>query len=123
MSLPPQPIPLSASISSTRADQINRAITNLSFTAQQLVFRTLTITGLSAGLSGLTYATLTPGSLYEAGTIVALGTAFALYRMQGSWQRATKDLEDLLFDEGRQIIQRIVDRMKELVILKGMRQC
>ena len=116
-----QPIPLSASISATRSNQINRAIADLTFTAQQLVFRTLSITGLSAGLSGLTYISLTPGSLYEAGTIVAAGTVFALYRMQGSWQTATKGLEDGLFDEGRKTIQRIVERMKELVALKARR--
>jgi hypothetical protein len=115
----PQPTPLSASISITRTSQISNAITSLSHTAQQLVFRTLSITGFSGGLSALTYVSLTPGSLYEAGTIVALGTAFALYRMQGSWQRATKDLEDSLFNEGRKAIQRVAGSMRELVEVSG----
>lgn len=111
----PQLTPLSASVSATRAAQIQRAIVSLSSTAQQLVFRTLSITGLSAGLSGLTYFSLTPGSLYEAGTIVALGTAFALWRMQGGWQAATKGIEDELYDEGRTAIRRITGRMQVLV--------
>lgn len=110
-----QPIPLSASISSTRATQMSRAIDSLTTTAQQLVFRTLSITGLSAGLSGLTYVSLTPGSPYEAGTIVALGTALALWRMQGGWQRATKAMEDELYNEGRTTIRRITGSMRGLV--------
>lgn len=111
----PQPLPLSSSISITRTQQMDRAITSLTSTAQQIVLKTLSLTGLSAGLSGLTYVSFTPGSLYEAGTIVALGTAFALWRMQGDWLRATKSLEEGLHDEGRTVIQRIVTRMRQLV--------
>lgn len=115
MQLAPQLTPLSSSMSATRAAYISRAVDSLSSQAQQLVLRTLSITGLSAGLSGLTYLSLTPGNFYEAGTIVAAGTAFALWRMQGGWQRATKDVEDELFDEGRSTIKRIVGRMRQLV--------
>ncbi|KAI1615298.1 hypothetical protein EDD36DRAFT_185420 [Exophiala viscosa] len=111
----PQPIPLSASISETRAQQMRLAITSLTSTAQQIVLKTFSLTGLSAGLSGLTYVSLGPGSLYEAGTIVALGTAFALWRMQGDWLKATKFMEDSLHDEGKTVIQRIVTRMRQLV--------
>ena len=114
MSPIPVPQPLSATISSMRSATINRAINELTSTAQQLVLRTLSISGLSAGLSGLTYASFA-NSMYEAGTIVALGTAFALYRMQGGWMRATKGLEEGLFDEGRTVIQRVVSRMRQLM--------
>lgn len=111
----PQPIPLSSSISHTRAQQMERAILGLTSTAQQIVLKTLSLSGLSAGLSALTYVSLTNGSLYEAGTIVALGTAYALWRMQGDWHKATKALEEDLLDEGRTVIQKIVGRMRELV--------
>lgn len=111
----PQPIPLSSSISLTRSAQIDRAITSLTSTAQQIVLKTLSLTGLSAGLSALTYLSITSGSMYEAGTIAALGTAYALWRMQGDWLKATKFLEEGLYDEGRTVIQRIVSRMRELV--------
>ena len=118
MSPVPVPQPLSATVSSMRAATISRAIDDLTSTAQQLVLRTLSITGMSAGLSGLTYMSLA-NSLYEACTIVALGTAFALYRMQGGWMRATKDLEEGLFDDGRGVIQRVVSRMRQLVVGAG----
>ncbi|KAK5480772.1 hypothetical protein LTR55_007275 [Exophiala xenobiotica] len=110
----PQPVPLSSTISTTRAAYMNRAITNLTSTAQQIVLKTLSLTGLSAGLSGLTYVSVA-GSVYEAGTIVALGTAFALWRMQGDWLKATRSLEQGLHDEGKSVIRRIVGRMRDLV--------
>lgn len=115
----PQLMPLSSSISATRAAQISQAIDSLSSQAQQLVLRTLSVSGLSAGLSGLTYLSITPGSFYEAGTIVAVGTAFALWQMQGGWLRATKQMENNLFDEGRNTIKRIVGRMRQLVDQKA----
>lgn len=115
----PQLMPLSSSISAIRAAQISQAIDSLSSQAQQLVLRTLSVTGLSAGLSGLTYLSITPGSFYEAGTIVAVGTAFALWQMQGGWLRATKQMENNLFNEGRNTIKRIVGRMRQLVNQKA----
>jgi hypothetical protein len=111
----PRPIPLSSSISRDRSAQLDKAIAELTSTAQQIVLKTLSLSGLSGGLSALTYVSLTPGSFYEAGTIVALGTAYALWRMQGDWHKATKALEDGLLDEGRVLIQRIVGRMRQLV--------
>ncbi|EHY54930.1 hypothetical protein HRR83_005811 [Exophiala dermatitidis] len=111
----PQPVPLSSSIATTRSRHLESAITDLTATAQQIVLKTVSITGLTAGLSALTYISLTPGSLYEAGTIVALGTAFALRRMQTDWLKATKALEGGLYEEGRDLIRRIVVRMRELV--------
>lgn len=112
---PLEPARLASSISKTRASQIERAILDLTATAQQIVLRTLSITGLTAGLSGLTYLSLTPGSVYEAGTIVALGTAYALRRMQGDWQKTTKAFEERLYDQGRDVIRTIVESMKVLV--------
>ena len=111
----PQPLPLSSSISRIRSEQMARSIAELTSTAQQIVLKTLSITGFSGGLSVLTYLTLTPGSVYEAGTIAALGTAVALWRMQGDWQKATKWLEESLYEEGRATIRRVVGRMRELV--------
>lgn len=109
------PNPLSSSISRTRTEQMERAIVGLTSTAQQIVLKTLSLTGMSAGLSALTYVSLGSGSMYEAGTIVALGTIYALWRMQGDWHKTTRALEDDLLDEGRTVIQRIVGRMHQLV--------
>lgn len=109
------PIPISASISTARASYLKQQITALTSTAQQLVLRTLSISGLSAGLSALTYVSQIAPTMYEAGSIFAVGTVFALYRMQTGWQHATKALETGLFAEGRDVVRRVVQRMRELV--------
>ena len=111
----PQPKPLSSTISSARRTHINNAILELTATAQQLVFRTLSITGLTAGMSGLAYFSVTAGSIYEAGTIVALGSAFAARTMQIGWQRACKGFEEGLMDVGRSLIRHMEKRLHQLV--------
>jgi hypothetical protein len=111
----PRPLPLSSSISQTRSEQMGRAIAELTSTAQQIVLKTASLAGLSGGLSVLTYLSITPGSMYEAGTIAALGVTYALWRMQGDWQKATKWLEDTLYEEGRTVIKGLVRRMRELL--------
>lgn len=112
---PLRPVPITATISTSRATYLAAQITTLTTTAQQLVLRTLSISGLSGGLSALTYASAIAPTIYEAGTIFAVGTVFALYRMQTGWQLATKGLERGLFEEGRDVVRRVVQRMRELV--------
>ena len=106
---------LASAISSARERVMSRAITELTFSAQQIVFKTLTISGLSAGLSSLAFFSITTGSVYESATIVALGTAYALWRMQGDWQTQCKALEDGLLDAGRTVLRQTEERMRELV--------
>ena len=119
MKAPFLPMPITAAISSARAGYMRQQIAELTNTAQQLVLRTFTISGFSAGLSALTYVSQIAPTLYEAGSIFAVGTIFALYRMQSSWQQATKGLEHGLFEEGRDVIRRVVQRMRELVQSKA----
>jgi hypothetical protein len=109
------PPSLASAISTARQAFMSRAITELTFSAQQLVLKTLTISGLSAGLSSLAFFSITTGSIYESATIVALGTAYALRRMQGDWQTQCKALEDGLLDAGRTVLRQTEERMRELV--------
>lgn len=109
------PVSIASIISRRRQDYIDASISDLTSIAQQIVFRTLSITGLTAGLSGLAYFSMTNGSLYEAATIVALGTAFALRRMQSDWQRSCKMLENGLMDTGREVIRQLEEKMRQLV--------
>lgn len=114
----PRPTPITSTISTTRTTYLSNQITQLTTTAQQLVLRTLSISGLSGGLSALTYASTIAPTIYEAGTIFAVGTVFALYRMQTGWQLATRNLEKGLFEEGRSVVRSVVGRMRELVEMK-----
>lgn len=115
MESPRQPVLLSTLISSVRNQSMAGYIASLTVTAQQLVLRTLSITGFSAGLSGLLYLSITAGSMYEAGTVVALGTAYALRRMQTDWMRSCRDLEEGLLEDGKGVIKRIEGQMRTLV--------
>jgi hypothetical protein len=109
------PPSLASAISTARETFMSRAITELTSSAQQIVLKTLTISGLSAGLSSLAFFSITTGSIYESATIVALGTAYALRRMQGDWLTQCKALEDGLLDAGRTVLRQTEERMRELV--------
>ena len=109
------PPSLASAISSARQKVMSRTITELTFSAQQIVLKTLTISGLSAGLSSLAFFSITTGNIYESATVFALGTAYALRRMQGDWQTQCKALEDGLLDAGRTVLRQTEEKMKELV--------
>ncbi len=109
------PPSLASAISTARQNFMSRAITELTFSAQQIVLKTLTISGLSAGLSSLAFFSIRTGSVYESATIVALGTAYALRRMQGDWQAQCKALEDGLLETGRTVLRQTEERMRQLV--------
>lgn len=118
MQAPPEPVLLSSLISTVRAQTMALYISDLTVAAQQLVFRTLSISGLSAGLSGLLYFSFA-GGLYEAGTVFALGTAFALRGMQGGWMRECRGLEEGLRREGRGVLRQVEGSFRGLVEGKG----
>ena len=115
---PAIPQPIATAVSSARNAFLAQQTTILTTTAQQLVFRTLSISGMSGGLSFLTYASQLAPTVYEAGSLFAVGTVFALYRMQSGWQNATKALETGLFEEGKDVVRRVVTRMKELLDIR-----
>ena len=110
----PQPIALSTLISTVRTQTMATYISTLTVTAQQLVFRTLSNSGMSAGLSGLLYFSFA-GGMYEAGTVAAVGTVYALRRMQTDWMRGCRGMENGLFEEGKSVVKRIEGRMRGLV--------
>ena len=116
----PDPIPFMASslastISASRQTFITAAITTLTSCAQQIVLRALTLTGVSAALSALSFLSVTSGSIYESATVLALGTAYALRRMQREWEVQCQDLEDGLMQEGRSVLKKTEEHMRRLV--------
>jgi hypothetical protein len=112
---PLSPPPLASAISTARQAFLSRVVTELTFSAQQIVLKALTISGLSAGLSSLAFFSITTGSLYESATIFAFGTAYALRKMQSDWQAQCKELEDGLLDAGRTVLRQTEEKMRELV--------
>ncbi|PHH51423.1 hypothetical protein CFIMG_005031RAa [Ceratocystis fimbriata CBS 114723] len=71
--------------------------------SQKLVLQTFSSAGLSASLGALIYAS--QFSVYEAGSIVALGTVLGLGRMQRKWGNARKFWEDDVREEGRKAVR------------------
>ncbi|KAF7510228.1 hypothetical protein GJ744_006924 [Endocarpon pusillum] len=114
-SVPYRTSSLASTISTSRQTFISTAITSLSSSAQQIVLRALTITGVSASLSALSFLSITNGSIYESATVLALGTAYALRRMQREWEAQCKDLEHGLMDEGRSVLKQTEEHMRRLV--------
>ena len=91
------------------------SITNLTSSAQQIVLKALTIVGASAGLSALSFLSITTGSIYESATLVALGTAYAVRRMQREWEARCKDLENGLMEEGRSVLKQTEEYLRRRV--------
>lgn len=106
---------LASTISTFRQTFISTAIPSLSSSAQQIVLKALTITGVSAALSALSFLSVTNGSIYESATVLALGTAYALRRMQREWEAQCKDLEQGLMDEGRSALKQTEQHMRRLL--------
>jgi hypothetical protein len=106
---------LASNISISRQNFILTAITTLTSSAQQIVLKSLTIAGASAALSAISFLSITSGSFYESATIVALGTAYALRRMQREWEAQCKDLEHMLMEEGRSVLKQTEEYMRRLV--------
>ena len=109
------PTDIASSISIVRKEQLTQQVQNLTSTAQQLLFRTLSISGLSGGLSTLLYTSAIAPSIFEAGSVFALGTVVALWRLQSGWQSATRTLEKGLSEAGRNVINEIVEQMRALM--------
>lgn len=111
-----EPTPsLATMISTSRQRFITGAITSLTSSAQQIVLKALTLAGASAGLSALSFLSITTGSVYESATIVALGTAYALRRMQRAWEAQCRDLESGLMEEGRTVLKQTEEYLRRRV--------
>lgn len=106
---------IASKISMSRQAFISATITTLTSSAQQIVLRSLTLTGVSAALSALSFLSITTGNIYESATVFALGTAFALRRMQKEWEAQCKNLEHGLMQEGRSVLKQTEETLRRLV--------
>jgi hypothetical protein len=109
------PSSLTSAISVSRQGTMAKEIAKLTTSAQKIVLEALTIIGVSGAMSGLSFLSVTSGSIYESATILALGTAYALRRMQKEWECQCRDLENDLMDEGRLVLKRTEAHVRRLV--------
>lgn len=102
---------------------ISHARTSLSVTtipplqalAQRLLLETLSTTLLTSSLSALVYMSLSSPSLYEVGTVAALGLVYSLHRLQGRWGRARDAWEKSVREEGIALLRDVEATMRTMV--------
>ncbi|OBT67429.1 hypothetical protein VE03_03005 [Pseudogymnoascus sp. 23342-1-I1] len=85
----------------TRAYIASSSIPRLQALAQKLVAQTLGTTAFSGAFAGLIYVSNLSVGVYEAGAVAALGTVWALRRMQGAWEGGRGFWEREVREEGR----------------------
>lgn len=89
----------------TRAYIASSTIPRLQALAQKLVAQTLGTTAFSGAFAGLIYVSNLSVGIYEAGAVAALGTVWALRRMQGAWEGGRGYWEREVREEGRKAVR------------------
>lgn len=104
-SLKPQPWPLHIPV--TRGYLLSETVPALQALAQKLVLQTMTTSSFATAFSILIYIADTTTGIYESGAVAALGTVWALRRMQGKWEKAREYWEGEVREEGRKSIRAV----------------
>ncbi|KAK4460718.1 hypothetical protein QBC42DRAFT_271853 [Cladorrhinum samala] len=92
-----------AQIPHTRNLIQEHTVPTLQALAQKLVIRSAGISGLSAGLAGLSY--FYSAGAYECGAIAALGVVLSFRQIQTRWEKAQRYWETEVREEGRKAIR------------------
>lgn len=92
-------------ITKTRDGLVSTTVTALSVSAQKLVMSTVSTASLTSAISVLAYMSTTSTSIYEAGTVAAVGLIYSLRRQQKRWEKARQHWEGQVRDEGRQTLK------------------
>ncbi|KAL5350371.1 hypothetical protein ACLOAV_003938 [Pseudogymnoascus australis] len=89
----------------TRAYIASSSIPRLQALAQKLVAQTVGTTAFSGAFAGLVYVSNLSVGVYEAGAVAALGTVWALRRMQAGWEGGRGFWEREVREEGRKAVR------------------
>ncbi|KAI0118561.1 hypothetical protein F4776DRAFT_634619 [Hypoxylon sp. NC0597] len=113
----PEPVPWPVNIPATRRYLQTETIPALQALAQKLTLQTLSTSGLTTALGVLVYLSTLTTTLYEAGTVAALGIVWSLRRMQKKWETARAFWEGEVREEGRKAVRGV-----ESEIAKALKQ-
>lgn len=97
----PENSPWPTQITRSRTRLLETTVPSLQALAQRLVLFSMSTTTLASALSGLAYLSIPTASLYESGSIAAVGLAYCLRRQQKQWGAAREFWEDEVREEGR----------------------
>lgn len=92
-------------ITKSRDGLVSTTVTALSVSAQKLVMSTVSTASLTSAISALAYMSTSSTSLYEVGTVAAVGLIYSLRRQQKRWEKARQHWEGQVRDEGRQTLK------------------
>ncbi|WEW56015.1 hypothetical protein PRK78_001450 [Emydomyces testavorans] len=104
-----------AIIAQIRNRLLSTKVPSLHALAQSLVLYSVSTTTLTSALSILTYFSTSTASLYEAGTIAAIGLIYSLQRQQKRWNAARSCWESEVREEGRKALKDTEEAMRLLL--------
>ncbi|PIG88156.1 hypothetical protein AARAC_011369 [Aspergillus arachidicola] len=102
-------------ITTSRNRLLETTVPSLQAMAQRLVLFSMSTTTLTSALSALTYVSVPTASVYETGTIVAVGLIYALRRQQKKWESARTFFEDEVREEGRTALIKTEEHLHAVV--------
>ena len=103
------------SISLARTALSTTTIPSLQALAQQLLAQSLGTIATTSTLSALLYIGVSTTSLYEAGTIAALGIVWSARRLQSKWETARESWAVEIREEGRLVLKEVEEQLRDCV--------
>ncbi|RDW61883.1 uncharacterized protein DSM5745_10555 [Aspergillus mulundensis] len=108
-------LPWPTQIAQSRAQLIETTVPSLQAMAQRLVLFSISTTSLTTALSVLTSVSLPTASVYETGTIAAVGLIYSLRRQQRKWDAARTFWEEEVRDNGRTALRETEEQLRRTV--------
>ncbi|KAL4734065.1 hypothetical protein BDV11DRAFT_66805 [Aspergillus similis] len=108
-------VPWPTQIAKSRAQLLATTVPSLQAMAQRLILFSISTTSLCTALSVLTSVSLPTASVYETGTIAAVGLIYSLRRQQQKWEAARAFWEDEVRDNGRMALRETEEQLRRTV--------
>ncbi|KAL9612715.1 MAG: hypothetical protein Q9167_002706 [Letrouitia subvulpina] len=105
----------SSTISQARIFLADSTVPSLRLLSQQLVIHSLSTTILTSSLSTLLYISIISTSLFEAGSIAAVGLVYSLRRLQKRWETARSEWQERIVEEGRLALKQQEDEWRAVI--------
>ncbi|KAF7130945.1 hypothetical protein CNMCM5793_003880 [Aspergillus hiratsukae] len=113
--------PWPTQITNSRAKLLDTTVPSLQALAQRLVLFSLSTTTLTTALSALTYVSLPTASIYETGTMAAVGLIYSLRRQQKKWDAARDFWEEEVREDGRTALRETEQHLRTIAQEGGRR--
>ena len=114
------PMPYNTTITSARAEFREHSVPQLHALAQDLSLQALSTTVLATGISALLYVSISATSVFEAGTVAAIGLVWAARQLQRGWEGARREWMGFVREEGIRVLRVAEDEMRGAVKEGGM---